>query len=166
MRPGTDANAAVSDLEARIPGVRFSTARDTAGLTFTILDGQRVVMWVLVVVAALICAILIGNVIAFLIRRQRGEKKRETMRTMGFDAKAIRIVYAVQAVLVAVFMIVIGTVVAAVSVLICGAVGIPTGGTQQLFGDSILHPWLGVGDVAITAALMLVALVAANLLAT
>jgi len=88
------------------------------------------------------------------------------MRTMGFDAKAIRTVYVVQAVLVAAFMIAIGTMVAVVSVLICGAVGIPIGGAQQLFGDSTLHPWLGVGDVAITAALMLVALVAANLLAT
>ena len=63
-------------------------------------------------------------------------------------------------------MIAVGTIVSIVSVVICGVIGIPIGSGVQLFGERTLRPWLGIGDVAVTAAVMLIALLLGNVLST
>ncbi len=113
---------------------------------------------------ALICAVLVANVVAFALRRQRGEIA--TMRAMGFGANAVRAVYAAQTLIVGASMIAVGTIVSIVSVVICGVIGIPIGSGVQLFGERTLRPWLGIGDVAVTAAVMLIALLLGNVLST
>jgi ABC-type lipoprotein release transport system permease subunit len=164
LRPGADAAAESAALSTRFAGVTFSTAQDTAGLIFAIQTAQRAVMWVLVVVLALICAVLVGHVVAFALRRQRGQIA--TLRAMGFGANAVRAVHATHTVIVAALMIAVGTIASLVSVVICATVGIPIGGGVQLFGESTLRPWLGIGDVILTAAVMLIALLVGNLLST
>jgi len=164
LGPGVDPAAETVALAARFPGITFSTAQDTAGLIFAIHTAQRAIMWALVVVMALICAVLVANVVAFAFRRQRGEIA--TMRAMGFSANAVRAVYATHTAMVGAFMIAIGTIASIVTVVLCGVLGIPIGGAAQLFGDSTLRPWLGIGDVVLTAAVMLVALLLGNLLST
>jgi ABC-type lipoprotein release transport system permease subunit len=161
---GVDSEDAATQLTAQFSGTRFSTAEKTADLIFTIQTAQQAVMWAFVVVTALICAVLIGNVVFFGLRRERGEIA--TMRTMGFDARAVRQVYSLQVVIIGSVMVALGTVVALLSVWIVGAIGIPIGGGQQLFGDSTLHPWLSISNVVVTALLLLGSLVVANVLST
>lgn len=164
LRPGTDAGAECAALATRFAGITFSTAQDTAGLIFAIQTAQRAIMWVLAIVMALICAVLVAQVVAFALRRQRGEIA--TMRAMGFDANAVRAVHATHTVIVGALMIAVGTSASIVCVVICGAVGIPIGGGAQLFGESTLRPWLGIGDVMLTDLVMLIALLVGNLLST
>lgn len=164
VAPGVDAAAETTALATRFPGVAFFTARDTAGLIFGIRAAQRTTMWALVGVMALICAVLVANVVAFALRRQRGEIA--TMRAMGFGANAVRAVYAAQTLIVGASMIAVGTIVSIVSVVICGVIGIPIGSGVQLFGERTLRPWLGIGDVAVTAVVMLIALLLGNVLST
>lgn len=164
LGPGVDPTAEAVALATRFPGITFSPAQDTAGLIFAIQAAQRTIMWALVVVMALICAALVANVVAFSLRRQRGEIA--TMRTMGFGANAVRAVYATHTVMVGAFMIAVGAIASIVSVVLCGMLGIPIGGAAQLFGDSTLRPWLGIGDVVISSSVMLVALLLGNLLST
>lgn len=164
LSPDADAAAESVTLATRFAGITFSTAQDTAGLIFAIQTAQRAIMWVLVVVMALICAVLVAHVVAFALRRQRGEIA--TMRAMGFGANAVRAVHATHTVIVGALMIAVGTIASIVSVAICAVVGIPIGVGVQLFGESTLRPWLGIGDVTLTAAAMLIALVVGNLLST
>ncbi|WP_295842113.1 ABC transporter permease [uncultured Microbacterium sp.] len=164
LTPGTDAAAECAALSTRFAGVTFSTAQDTAGLIFAIQTAQRAIMWVLVVVMALICAVLVAHVVAFALRRQRGEIA--TLRAMGFGANAVRAVHATHTVIVGALMIAVGAIASVVSAVICATVGIPIGGAVQLFGESTLRPSLGVGDVSLTAAVMLIALLVGNLLST
>ena len=161
---GSDPGLAADELGHAFEAARFSSAEETADLIFTIQTAQRAVMWGLVVVTAIICAILIANVVGFALRRERWEIA--TMRTMGFDAPSLRTVYALQTLIVGGTMIAVGTAVAVVAVWIVGLIGIPIGRGEQLFGDDTLRPWLGVTDIVLTAALMLGALVLANLLST
>ncbi|WP_206750328.1 ABC transporter permease [Cryobacterium sp. TMS1-13-1] len=161
---GVDSEDAATHLTAQFPDSRFSTAEKTADLIFTIQTAQQAVMWTFVVVTALICAVLIGNVVFFGLRRERGEIA--TMRTMGFDARAVRHVYSLQVVIIGSIMVALGTVTALLSVWIVGSIGIPIGAGQQLFGDDTLYPRLSVSNVVVTALLLLGSLVAANVLST
>ncbi|VXB59727.1 ABC transporter permease [Pseudoclavibacter sp. 8L] len=163
LAPGVDPATAAASLGADAPGLQFLTSKETAGLIFTVLAAQQAIMWALVIVAALICAVLIGNVVGFSLRRDRRELA--TMRTMGFSAKDIETVYAVQVLLIGLGMVLIGTVAAIIAVVIAGAVGIPIGDGQQLFGGDTLRPSLKVSDVLLTGGLMIAAQQAANALA-
>lgn len=163
LAPGIDPAIAAASLGADAPGLQFLTSKETAGLIFTVLAAQQAIMWALVIVAALICAVLIGNVVGFSLRRDRRELA--TMRTMGFSAKDIETVYAVQVLLIGLGMVLIGTVAAIIAVVIAGAVGIPIGDGQQLFGGDTLRPSLKASDVLLTGGLMIAAQQAANALA-
>ncbi|MBF4457709.1 ABC transporter permease [Pseudoclavibacter sp. VKM Ac-2867] len=163
LAPGIDPATAAASLGADAPGLQFLTSKETAGLIFTVLAAQQAIMWALVIVAALICAVLIGNVVGFSLRRDRRELA--TMRTMGFSAKDIETVYAVQVLLIGLGMVLIGTVAAIIAVVIAGAVGIPIGDGQQLFGGDTLRPSLKASDVLLTGGLMIAAQQAANALA-
>ncbi|PPG01285.1 hypothetical protein C5E06_17145 [Pseudoclavibacter sp. RFBI5] len=163
LDPGVDPATAAASLGADAPGLQFLTSKETAGLIFTVLAAQQAIMWALVTVAALICAVLIGNVVGFSLRRDRRELA--TMRTMGFSARDLETVYAMQVLLIGLGMVIIGTVAAIVAVAIAGAVGIPIGEGQQLFGGDTLRPSLKASDVLLTGALMIAAQQAANALA-
>ncbi|PPF72931.1 ABC transporter permease [Pseudoclavibacter sp. Z016] len=163
LDPGVDPATAAASLGPDAPGLQFLTSKETAGLIFTVLAAQQAIMWALVIVAALICAVLIGNVVGFSLRRDRRELA--TMRTMGFSARDLETVYAMQVLLIGLGMVTIGTVAAIVAVAIAGAVGIPIGEGQQLFGGDTLRPSLKASDVLLTGALMIAAQQAANALA-
>jgi ABC-type lipoprotein release transport system permease subunit len=164
LAPGIGVADASDQLAQRFAQVRFLTADETADLIFIIQTAQRAVMWALVAVTAIICGILVGNVVGFALRRERGEIA--TMRTMGFDAGSLRVIYAMQTLIVGTVMIAIGVGLALIGIWVTGAIGIPLGRAEQLFGDDTLRPWLGAFDIVITAVLMLGALGVTNLLAT
>lgn len=164
LKPGEDASDTARSLEGRFTGVKFSTAEQTADLIFSIQAAQRGIMWALVLVTAIICSVLIGNIVGFALHRQRGEIA--TMRAMGLGSKDVRAIYAILTLIVGTAMVALGTAAAVISALIMSAIGIPIGGGEQLFGDRTLHPWLGWADVLLTATLMLSALVIANLAST
>jgi ABC-type lipoprotein release transport system permease subunit len=162
--PGADAEAASGEFEQRFPGTRFATAEETADLIFVIQTAQRAVMWGIAVATAFICAILVANVVSFALHRARREIA--TMRTMGFGHASLRAIYTLQVVITGGVTIVIGAVIALIGTWTVGAIGIPLGSGEQLFGGDTLRPWLRASDVAITALLMLGTLYAANVLST
>ena len=164
LEPGTDARQAREALRAEFPGLAFSTAEQTAELIFSIRSAQRTVMWVLVATTGLVCASLNGSVAALALRRQRGEIA--AMRAMGFGPGTVRSLYLLRTLLVGGAMIGAGAL-AAIALTLLGAVtGVPIGEGRQLFGEQTLRPWLGFGEVALTALLMLLPLLLANLLAS
>lgn len=163
LEPGIDPADAARTLDAELPGTHFMTAEETASLIFTIRTAQQAVMWGLVLVSALICAVLVGNVVGFSLRRDRRELA--TMRTMGFSAKDIETVYALQVLLIGLGMVLLGAFAAIAAVVVVGAIGIPIGEGQQLFGDETLRPALRVFDVVLTGVFMIAALAVANVFA-
>lgn len=166
VEPGADRAAVQHQIETgRLThGLKVSTTEQTADLIFTIQRAQQVVMWVFVAVTAFLCAVMIGNIVQFSLRRERGEIA--TLRAMGCSVGQLRLVYLVQAVVLGIVMVAIGTVVALTATWALSATGIPLGAGRKLFGDSVMYPTLSVTDVVLTAGLLLVAIVVSNLAAS
>lgn len=164
VEPGTGDQEALEGLRAEFPGLVFSPAEQTAELIFSIRSAQRTVMWVLVATTGVVCASLNGSVAALALRRQRGEIA--AMRAMGFGPGAVRSLYLLRTLLVGGAMIGAGSLLATTLTLLAAATGVPIGEGRQLFGEETLRPWLGPGEVALTALLMLLPLLLANLLAS
>lgn len=144
--------------------VRVEQASETADLIHVIQTAQRAVMWGLVGVTALICAVLLGNVVAFALRRERRELA--TLRAMGFSPGQLRTVSMLQTLSSGAVMVGLGVAVALAAVGVVRWSGIPIGDGARLFGDDRLTPSLSVLDVGLTAALVLGALTVADLLAS
>lgn len=165
LADGEDPGVVAATIDALADGaVRVEQASETADLIYVIQTAQRAVMWGLVAVTALICAVIIGNIVAFALRRERRELA--TLRAMGFSPGQLRTVSMLQTLSSGALMVGLGAAVSLGTVGVVRLVGIPIGDGARLFGDDRLMPSLSVLDVGLTAALMLGALAVADLLAS
>lgn len=162
---GASAGNLMDGLRDVIPeNVQLKPASETADLIFTIQAAQQSVMWVLVIITALICAIIIGDIIGFALHRQRHEVA--TMRAMGFRPAQLRVVYLTQTLSIGLIMVGIGVIAALITTWVIAAIGIPIGEGRQLFGGSELVPFLTWQNILFTALLMLGSLALASVSAT
>lgn len=155
-----DASESVKSLNASMSSMRFEVAETTAELLFTIRRAQQAVMWILVVVFALVCAVLVGNIERFSLNRERGEIG--AMRAMGFSARELRRIYTMRSLILTTVMAAAGLLVALIATIICGKIGIPIGQGRQLFGDGTLHPRVNAVNLAVSATIVVVSVVAST----